>query len=48
MIKDGPVQFLIALYNTSILPVRCYGDIFQKYKNSYFHVKNKEIKIKII
>jgi hypothetical protein len=31
---------------TSILSVCCYGDIFQKYKNSYLHVKNKEIKIK--
>jgi hypothetical protein len=24
----------------------CYGDIFLKYKNLYFHVKRKEIKNK--
>jgi hypothetical protein len=36
------------LINISILFVRCYSDIFQTYKNSYFYVKNKKIKIKII
>jgi hypothetical protein len=43
-------NFIIYVDNLiiSILFVRCYSDIFQKYKNSYFHVKNKEIKITII
>jgi hypothetical protein len=33
---------------TSILSMRCYDDVFLKYKNSYIHVKRKKIRMKII
>jgi hypothetical protein len=39
-----PARTVCKTLDTSILSVRCYNDIFHKYKNSYFQVKNKEIK----